>query len=132
MGLNGVSYLAITQYHVAACQHYGGPPPALRCICPWEGLSDLYRDQACPGGIADHGFGLFWWVTEVKPSLSGSSADFIKHYGSLLMDFLKQHPFYDAFWREKTAKLDQITIPCWSVPRSPITVCIRFARFTRL
>ena len=27
------------------------------------------------------------------------------------MDFLKLHPFYDDFWREKAAKLDQITIP---------------------
>jgi putative CocE/NonD family hydrolase len=27
------------------------------------------------------------------------------------MDFLKRHPFYDDFWREKTAKLDEITIP---------------------
>ena len=111
VGLNGVSFLAITQYHVAACQHYGGPPPSLRCICPWEGFSDLYRDVACPGGIEDRGFGPFWWMTEVKPALSGSPSDFIKHNGSLPTDFLKQHPFYDDFWREKAAKLDKIAIP---------------------
>ena len=29
VGLNGVSFLAITQYHLAACQAYGGPPPSL-------------------------------------------------------------------------------------------------------
>src|SRR5262245_5577636 len=111
VGLNGVSYLAITQYHVAACQYYGGPPPSLKCICPWEGFSDLYREVACPGGIEDRGFGPFWWVTEVKPALGESPADFIKHNGSLPMDILKQHPFYDDFWREKAAKLDQITVP---------------------
>ena len=44
VGLSGVSYLAISQFHVAACQHYGGPPPALKCIAPWEGLTDMYRD----------------------------------------------------------------------------------------
>lgn len=111
VGLNGVSYLAVSQYHVAACQHYGGPPPSLRCICPWEGFSDIYRDVACPGGVEDRGFGPFWWMMEVKPSLSGSWAEFVQHNGSLPMDFLRLHPFYDAFWREKTAKLDQITIP---------------------
>jgi putative CocE/NonD family hydrolase len=111
VGLSGVSYLAISHYQVAACQHYGGPPPSLRCICPWEGFSDLYRDVACPGGMEDQGFGPFWWMMEVKPALSGSAADFIKHNGSLPMDFLKLHPFYDDFWREKAAKLDQITIP---------------------
>jgi len=35
VGLNGVSFLAITQFHVAACQAYGGPPPSLCCISPW-------------------------------------------------------------------------------------------------
>lgn len=111
VGLNGVSYLAISQYHVAACQHYGGPPPSLRCICPWEGLSDVYRELACVGGIEDLAFGPFWWALEVKPSLNASASDFIEHNGSLPIDFLKRHPFYDAFWREKTAKLEQITIP---------------------
>lgn len=34
VGLNGASFLVITQFHVAACRHYGGPPPALKCIVP--------------------------------------------------------------------------------------------------
>lgn len=111
VGLNGISYLAITQYHVSACQHYGGPPPSLRCICPWEGLSDVYRELACAGGIEDLAFGPFWWALEVKPSLNAAASEFIKHNGSLPLDFLKLHPHYDDFWREKTAKVDQITIP---------------------
>lgn len=111
VGLNGVSYLAISQYHVAACQHYGGPPPSLKCICPWEGLSDVYRELACAGGIEDVAFGPFWWALEVKPSLNAPAPEFVKHNGGLPLDFLRQHPFYDAFWREKTAKLDQITVP---------------------
>lgn len=111
VGLSGVSYLAITQYHVAACRHYGGPPPSLRCIVPWEGFSDPYRDVACPGGVEDEGFGPFWWAAEVKPALNGSPADFIEHNGSLPMDFLKRHPFLDDFWREKAAKLDRIALP---------------------
>ena len=78
VGLNGVSFLAITQYHVAACQEYGGPPPSLKAISPWEGLTDVYRDIFCCGGVSEVGFPLFWWVTEVKPAINGTEEDFIK------------------------------------------------------
>jgi predicted acyl esterase len=55
VGLNGVSYLAISQYKVAALN-----PPHLYAICPWEGFSDLYRDAARPGGIREDGFIPMW------------------------------------------------------------------------
>jgi putative CocE/NonD family hydrolase len=106
-----VSYHAIAQYHVAACQHYGGPPPALRCISPWEGFADTYREIACPGGLDDRGFGPFWWMMEVKPALNGLTADFLKFNECLPSDYIQLHPFYDDFWREMTAKLEQINIP---------------------
>ena len=51
----GVSYLAISQYAVAALQ-----PPALRAICPWEGFTDVYRDLTFPGGIRESGFTALW------------------------------------------------------------------------
>ncbi len=51
----GVSYLAISQYAVAALQ-----PPALRAICPWEGFTDTYRDLTFPGGIRESGFTRLW------------------------------------------------------------------------
>ena len=111
VGLSGVSYLAISQYHVAACQHYGGPPPSLRCISPWEGMADVYREIACAGGLEDRGFAYFWWMIDMAPSLAGTPADFIAHNGSLPTEFLKLHPLYDDFWREKAAKLEQIDLP---------------------
>ncbi|HYC00605.1 MAG TPA: CocE/NonD family hydrolase [Candidatus Limnocylindrales bacterium] len=111
VGLSGVSFLAITQYHVAACQAYGGPPPSLRCIAPWEGVTDLYRDQLCPGGIEDEGFAPFWWVTEVEKTINCSPEEFERHNGFLPMDFLRAHPFYDEFWEQMTPKLEQITLP---------------------
>ena len=55
VGLDGVSYLAISQYKVAALR-----PPHLAAICPWEGLSDLYRDFARPGGVREDGFSVLW------------------------------------------------------------------------
>lgn len=55
VALNGVSYLAISQYKVAAMR-----PPHLAAICPWEGFSDLYRDFARPGGVREDGFTIVW------------------------------------------------------------------------
>ncbi|MEM7584762.1 MAG: CocE/NonD family hydrolase [Acidobacteriota bacterium] len=111
VGLNGVSFLAITQYHVAACQYYGGPPPALKCISPWEGLTDMYRDAFCPGGVSEVGFPDFWWSSEVLPALSGTEADFLHVEGAKPKQFLTEHPLFDAFWAEKAAKVDQIDLP---------------------
>jgi len=111
VGLNGVSFLAITQYHVAACQEYGGPPPSLKAISPWEGLTDVYRDIFCYGGVSEPGFPLFWWATEVKPAINGTEEDFVKAEGSIPTDYIKNHPFYDDFWKAKAAKLEEITVP---------------------
>ena len=106
-----MSFLAISQYHVAACQAYGGPPPSLCCISPWEGLTDPYRDIFAFGGLSDNGFPTFWWATEVKPSMNGTEEDFVKADGSIPTDYLKNHPFYDDYWKEKAVKLEEITVP---------------------
>ena len=111
VGLNGVSFLAISQFHVAACQAYGGPPPSLCCISPWEGLTDPYRDIFCFGGVPESGFPTFWWNTEVKPVINGTEEDFVEFEGSIATDYLKNHPFYDDFWKAKAAKLKEITLP---------------------
>jgi len=55
VGLNGVSYLAIAQWKVAALN-----PPHLKAICPWEGLSDMYKDLMYPGGVREDGFANIW------------------------------------------------------------------------
>ena len=55
VGLDGVSYLCMSQYKVAALN-----PPHLAAICPWEGFSDLYRDFARPGGSREDGFSIVW------------------------------------------------------------------------
>ena len=111
VGLNGVSFLAISQYHVAACQAYGGAPPSLCCISPWEGLTDPYRDIFSFGGLSDIGFPTFWWATEVKPSINGTKKDFVEADGSIPTDYLKNHPFYDDYWKGKAAKLEEIDVP---------------------
>ena len=39
VGMAGISYYAMNQWHVAALQ-----PPHLAAICAWEGAADFYRD----------------------------------------------------------------------------------------
>ena len=46
IGLNGISYLAMNQWQVAALQ-----PPHLAAMCVWEGAADYYRDMCRHGGI---------------------------------------------------------------------------------
>ncbi len=111
VGLSGVSYLAISQYHVAACQAYGGAPPALKCISPWEGITDMYRDVVCPGGVAETGFLNFWWHTEIKESLNVPVDTFAETEGALPPQFLDAHPFFDAYWSRKSIKLEEIQVP---------------------
>ena len=46
VGLAGISYYAINQWHVASLG-----PAHLKAICPWEGAADWYRDMTHHGGI---------------------------------------------------------------------------------
>lgn len=111
VGLCGVSYLAISQYLAAAAPSPAELPAALKCICPWEGVTDMYRDMACPGGVNDVGFLDFWWHTEVKIPLNNSREDLIATEGALPFDTLAKHPLFDDYWRAKAVQLHNITVP---------------------
>jgi uncharacterized protein len=56
IGLMGVSYLAMSQWRVAALK-----PPHLREIVPWAGVTDLYREFAFHGGIPETRFIPIWF-----------------------------------------------------------------------
>jgi uncharacterized protein len=96
VGMNGVSYLAISQWKVAALR-----PRALAAICPWEGCTDVYRDVAYPGGIREDGFIRFWaTMTERDGHVSGSlRADQVAH------------PEWDDFWAACAPALERIEVP---------------------
>jgi uncharacterized protein len=96
VGMSGVSYLAISQYKVAALH-----PPCLAAICPWEGFSDVYRDFARPGGIREDGF-MRLWTAGVRRS--GRPGEDLRR-GQL------DHPLRDGWWISRTPELERIEIP---------------------
>lgn len=92
----GVSYLAISQYAVAALR-----PPALKAICPWEGFTDAYRDLTFPGGVRERGFTRMW-SRNVRRATRQT-------YDLERMQDL--HPQRDEFWRALAPDLASITVP---------------------
>jgi hypothetical protein len=60
VGLNGISYYAINQWHAASRQ-----PEHLAAICVWEGAADFYRDMTHHGGILSTFFAN-WYDMQVK------------------------------------------------------------------
>jgi uncharacterized protein len=60
VGLNGISYYGMNQWHVAALQ-----PPHLAAMCIWEGSADWYRDMTHHGGILCTFFAN-WYDMQVK------------------------------------------------------------------
>ena len=60
VGLNGVSYYGINQWHAASLQ-----PPHLAAMCVWEGAADWYRDMTHHGGILST-FWANWYDMQVK------------------------------------------------------------------
>lgn len=111
VGLCGVSFLCISQYLAAATPDSEAAPEALKCIIPWEGVSDLYHDLACRGGVPDIGFLNFWWHTEVKESLNVSLDDYLATEEAVPLEALQRHPFYNDYWRAKAPPLENIKVP---------------------
>ena len=65
VGLGGISYYAMNQWHVA-----GRRPRGLAAMCAWEGAADWYRDAARHGGILCTFFGN-WYEMQVTTVQNG-------------------------------------------------------------
>ncbi|MBA2682834.1 MAG: CocE/NonD family hydrolase, partial [Ktedonobacteraceae bacterium] len=114
VGLNGVSYYAISQWQVAALQ-----PPHLAAILPWEGMVDLYRDGARNGGIFNDGFFVSWfqrYVLSIQHGYDGSLSEEERaaHRAELIPE-LRAHTLDDDYYQSRLPDLRQITVPVLSV-----------------
>jgi uncharacterized protein len=96
VGLDGVSYLAISQWKAAALR-----PPHLAAICPWEGFTDIYRDFMRPGSIREDGFSAIW-------------AGAVRRVGRTDVDIRaeqKARPLFDQWWASLCPDLERVEVP---------------------
>jgi len=99
VGMSGNSWLAIAQWFIAAEN-----PPHLAAIAPWEGLSDLYRQDVVRGGIPNTGFN-----NVVISSLKGKSR--VEDISAMV----QRYPLMNPYWEDKSAKLERIRVPAYVV-----------------
>jgi predicted acyl esterase len=128
VGLNGISYYAINQWHVASLQ-----PPHLAAICPWEGAADFYRDMTRHGGILCDFWGN-WFKKQVMTVQHGlgrrgpvnpnngllvagpetlTDEELAQNRTDMVADALA-HPLDDAFYRERSPVWEKVTVPLLS------------------
>ncbi|WP_406854220.1 CocE/NonD family hydrolase [Alsobacter sp. KACC 23698] len=125
VGLSGVSYYGINQWHVASLQ-----PPHLAAMCIWEGSADWYRDMTHHGGILST-FWANWYDMQVKTVQYGLGERGPRNKASGLLvcgdetmsdeelarnrcsfgDDILSHPLDDEYHRDRSPQWDKITVP---------------------
>jgi predicted acyl esterase len=128
VGLLGISYLAHTQWRVAALR-----PKHLAAIVPWEGFVDPYRDRTHHGGMLSNTFTTNWLERQVLVNQHGNgatrhrdrttgqpttgtalsaemlAANRIDYGGTIL-----RHTLDDAYYAERRPSLERIQVPLLS------------------
>ena len=101
ISMSGNSWLAISQWFVAAQK-----PKHLTCIAPWEGLNDCYREIGTRGGVM---------MPEFIKMLSDSFASTENGGIEDCLTVMNTQPVMNAYWEDKEADLEAITIPAYIV-----------------
>jgi uncharacterized protein len=128
VGLNGISYYGINQWHVASLQ-----PPHLAAMCIWEGAADWYRDMTHHGGILST-FWENWYDMQVKTVQYGagergkrsrvhnelvcgpetlSETELAKNRAEFGAE-IAAHPLDDAYHKARSPKWDKVVTPLFS------------------
>src|SRR4051812_7814483 len=128
VGLNGISYYGINQWHVASLQ-----PPHLAAMCVWEGAADWYRDMTHHGGILST-FWENWYDMQVKTVqygcgesgkrsrvtgqlVCGDELLTVEELGKNRSDFgnaIAAHPLDDSYHKARSPRWDKVTVPLLS------------------
>jgi uncharacterized protein len=133
VGLNGISYYGINQWHVASLQ-----PPHLSAMCVWEGAADWYRDMTHHGGMLST-FWENWYDMQVKTVQYGagergkrsrvhaelvcgpetlSESELTKNRANFGAEIVA-HPMDDDYHKARSAKWDKIVTPLFSAAMLP-------------
>jgi uncharacterized protein len=128
VGLGGISYYGINQWHVASLQ-----PPHLAAICVWEGAADWYRDMTHHGGILCT-FWKNWYDMQVKTVQHGAGEhgrrspvhgelvcgpetlgeDQLARNRTDLGHDILTHPLDDAYHHARSPMWDKVAVPLFS------------------
>ena len=128
VGLNGISYYAINQWHAASRQ-----PEHLAAMCVWEGAADCYRDMTHHGGILST-FWANWYDMQVKTVQHGlgdrgrvSRITGVRVTGDVELDDaeleanradlgaeVRSHPLDDEFHRDRSPDWSKVDLPLLS------------------
>ena len=125
VGLSGISYYGINQWHVASLQ-----PPHLAAMIIWEGAADWYRDMTHHGGILCT-FWANWYDMQVKTVQYGlgergprsratgklvcgdetlSDRELQQNRGDF-GDEILSHPLDDDYHKARSPQWDKVTAP---------------------
>lgn len=91
----GCSWIAMASWYAAA-KH----PKALACIAPFEGHSNMYRDEYMRMGIRDIGFARNFFT----PGYT---------YQEHIRGLMEEYPVWNDFWESKRCPLEQIEVPMY-------------------
>ena len=125
VGLNGISYYASNQWHVASLQ-----PPHLAAMCIWEGAAEWYRDMTHHGGILCT-FWANWYDMQVmtvqyglgeRGPRSRVTGELVcgpetlseKELAKNRCDFgneILAHPLYDDYHKARSPVWSKVTVP---------------------
>ncbi len=108
----GQSYYAMSQWFMGILN-----PPSLKCIAPYDGMIDAYRDSSYHGGIYCDFFA--WWcnlirVSNLHRAANDPNGKFLSH--DLAADFIGRQT-YDDWWRSRSAheRIGEIKVPILSI-----------------
>lgn len=108
----GQSYYAWSQWFMGVVN-----PPSLKCIAPYDGAIDLYRDVAYHGGIYCDFLPYWAQMLRVNNLHRGAGAPPGKDMPNDLPLEMARRTTNDSWWRERSAveRIDEIQVPVLSI-----------------
>jgi putative CocE/NonD family hydrolase len=108
----GQSYFCMSQWWMGILK-----PPHLACLGVYDGLNDLYRHFAYPGGIEGN-FLPYWFAQSVRmPNKFPTNGEHPRDVEADVLLEVQRHPLYDDYWKARAAvyRLAEIEVPIYSV-----------------
>ncbi|EKG16239.1 Peptidase S9/S15 [Macrophomina phaseolina MS6] len=100
VSMQGNSWLATTQWTTAVQK-----PPSLKCIAPWEGFTDKYREVCCRGGIPNKPFVSFIFNKTIRGRQKRED----------VAAMLEKDHLMNPYWADKNIDTTKIEIPIYAL-----------------